>query len=79
MKGLYFEKARQRWRARLYHQGRVVHRSYHRTREDAEQTLARALAKRRTLKRGNGGPTPATPAAILVALRVNAHRPNLAS
>jgi hypothetical protein len=53
VRGLYLCKRRNRWRVRLYdgHQ-KVVHLSYHRTRDKAMETWLRAVAKRQ-LERDN--------------------------
>jgi len=40
--GLYYEHARNRWRVRLYYQQRMVWRSYHYCREEAEKALSKA-------------------------------------
>lgn len=40
--GLYYEKARRRYRVRLYKNGEVIHRSYHRCYNRAVDTLCKA-------------------------------------
>lgn len=46
-KGIYHEKGRSRYRVRLHKFGRVVHRSYHATLEEAEAALEVAIHDRR--------------------------------
>lgn len=41
-RGIWYEKDRDRYRVRLYYNGHVVHRSYHKTSEEAEQVHERA-------------------------------------
>lgn len=38
-KGLWYEKARNRYRVRIYRNKTIVHLSYHKEREDAEAVL----------------------------------------
>ena len=45
-KGIWFEENRNRYRVRLYKNGKVVHRSYHTTYEAAESALRDALRTR---------------------------------
>jgi hypothetical protein len=40
--GVYYEEARGRWRVRLYKDGKVIHRSYHPTEEEAWNTWINA-------------------------------------
>ena len=47
-KGIWFEENRNRYRVRLYKNGKVAHRSYHNTYEAAESALRDALRTRHT-------------------------------
>jgi hypothetical protein len=50
--GVYYEEARNRWRVRLYKDGRVIHRSYHPTEEEAWTTWINAKRKQAETKIG---------------------------
>jgi hypothetical protein len=50
--GLYYDKARRRWRVCIYYKRRVIHRSYHPTEEAAKQAYDKAIEKRERLKAG---------------------------
>ncbi len=41
-KGIYFEPLRNRYRVRLYKAGRIIHRSYHKDLEAAEEAYGSA-------------------------------------
>ena len=47
-KGIWFEENRNRYRVRLYKNGKVAHRSYHNTYEEAESALRDAMRTRHT-------------------------------
>jgi len=48
-RGVYYEARRKRYRVRLYKGNRVVHRSYHKTAEDAVQTWTKARGTQQTV------------------------------
>lgn len=49
-RGLWYEKARKRWRVRLYKDNRVTHLSYHEKESAARRMLERAKTARKTIK-----------------------------
>lgn len=56
-RGIYFERARGRYRVRLYRRSKAVYLSYHPTLEEAVAALAQARA---AIKRMGPDPTPLT-------------------
>lgn len=54
-KGIWFEAKRQRYRVRVYRRSRVIHRSYHKSLDEAKAAL-REARKHRTDIRANEGP-----------------------
>ena len=73
MRGIFFEKERNRWRTRLYIGGKVCHCRYHATEAEAitdyiqakEKTRAQKTQLRDKLPSQPASP-PATPAAVLL-------------
>jgi len=43
-RGVWYEDSRNRWRVRLYYNGHVIHRSYHKDEEEASETHRAAKA-----------------------------------